>query len=461
MKNKSFIKDFLLVFVSNSLGLVLSVAINLLLPVLFAKDIVSYGFVQLYLLYIGYYYVFTLGICNGIYLKEGGKKFDSLDKNIYSAQFIIISLAQIVIASILAIFVLCFSNNPVKEMVCFFAIASIVILSVKEMFLVIFQATSKMKEYSIMTILSKLFNVLTILFAIFGGLKSVKMLLCGFVLSELIVLIYAIIQSRKLVFSKPCKFKTALKEAKENIASGYTILVSGLSAMLITGFAKLCVENHWGMEAFSKLSFTISIANLFMIFANSASIVLYPRLRNINIEKCNQSYKQINQLIVLLLFFAISFCHPAKLMLERFLPEYREALTYISILLPMCVFIGKSTMATQTYMKALRLEKQLMISNILSFIISAILVLVAVYILDDITVTVFAILIGQILRSVFCEIFLARSVEISVLKNTVIECLITAIFVLTHWVIGGWTGCIAYFAIVAIYIAFVFLNVKK
>ena len=61
----------------------------------------------------------------------------------------------------------------------------------------------------------------------------------------------------------------------------------------------------------------------------------------------------------------------------------------------MCVFIGKTTMATQTYMKALRLEKQLMISNLMSFAVSAVLVFVAVYILNDVTLTVFSILIGS------------------------------------------------------------------
>jgi len=460
MKNKRFLKDFLMVLSSNFLGLLLSVAMNLLIPILFAEDLSSYGYIQLYLLYAGYYYLFTLGACNGIYLKEGGNNFDSLDKGLYSAQFIVMTAWQVLLGILLGLGVVFFCNDANKQVVLFFATIGIVILSVREMLSVIFQATSKMKEYSIVTILSKLMSVLTILLAFVFGIKYYPALLCGFVFGESMVLLYALIASRKLIFSKPTGFKIAIKEVGRNIASGYTILVSGLTAMLITGFAKLCVENHWGITTFSKLSFTISLANLFIVFANAASVVLYPRLRNIGTEQCNSSYKKVNKLIVSLLFLGIGFCYPAKLLLQSFLPEYRESLVYISILLPMCVFIGKTTMATQTYMKALRLEKQLMISNLVSFAVSAALVFVAVYILNDITLTVFSILIGQILRAVFCEIFLSRTIRISVVQNTLIECLITACFVVTHWIIGGWLGSAIYMAAVLAYLAFVFITTR-
>ena len=126
----------------------------------------------------------------------------------------------------------------------------------------------------------------------------------------------------------------------------------------------------------------------------------------------------------------------------------------------MCVFIGKTTMATQTYMKALRLEKHLMISNLVSFGISAVLVVISVFVFDDITFTVFSILIGQILRAVLCEIFLAQTIKINVIKNTIVECIITACFVLTHWIVGGWIGSMVYLTIIALYFAFVFIDTK-
>lgn len=460
MKNKGFLKDFILVFMSNGLGLLLSVAMNLLLPIFFGKDVSSYGYIQLYLLYSGYYCVFNLGMCNGIYLKEGGNDFNSLNKSLYSGQFIILTVWQVVLGLIFIGGIIFFCDDYDKKIVYLTTIISVVFMSVREMFSVFFQATSKMKEYSVITILSKMMHVIVIAIAFVLAMKDYKLLLYGFAIGEIIVTAYSVFAGRKLTFNKPCGFKIAIKEVLSNIASGYTILVSGYTAMLITGFARICVENHWGIESFSKLSFTISLANLFVVFANAASVVLYPRLRKVDECEREQSYKKINELIVLMLFFGIGFCYPAKLILQAILPEYEESLVYISILLPICVYIGKSTMATQTFMKALRLEKQLMISNILSFVVSALLVVISVYVVNDITFTVFSILIGQMLRTVFCEIFLAKTMKISVLKNTVVECVLTAGFIVTHWVIGGWIGSIIYLAAVAAYIIFSLVTTK-
>ena len=460
MKKHTFFHDLFFVLSANGIGLILSVVINLLLPKIFSTDIGAYGYVQLYLLYVSYYYIFTLGICNGIYLKEGGNRIEDLSSKSYSSQFALFAVLQIVCGTAIGVCSLVFCNDVDKKFVFAIIGINIIIMGIREFFSMIFQATSKIRDYSIMTIISKCINATVIIIALISSIKDYKVLVMLLTAGELCSLIYALVRGKKLVSCKPKINKEIIKETISNIKSGSSILISGMTAMLITGFAKLCVENHWGIETFAKISFTISIANLFMVFANAASIVLYPRLKNIDLEKCNQSYRKLNRLIVLLLFFAIGFCYPAKLALQIFLPEYKEALFYISILLPMCVFIGKTTMATQTYMKALRLEKQLMISNLISFIISSILVIISVYVLDNITFTVFSILIGQILRAVLCEMFLARTIKINVIKNTIIECLITAFFVLTHWMIGGWIGSIVYLTIIALYFVVVFIDTK-
>ena len=460
MKKHTCFHDLFFVLFANGIGLILSVVINLFLPKIFSTDIGSYGYVQLYLLYVSYYYIFTLGICSGIYLKEGGNKIEDLSPKLYSNQFSLFALLQIFFGTVIVVCSLIFSSDIDKKFVFVMIGINIVIMGIREFFSMIFQATSKIRDYSIMTIISKCINATVIIVALIASIKDYKVLVMLLTVGELFSLLYALIRGKKLISCKPKINKEVIKETFSNIKSGSNILISGMTAMLITGFAKVCVENHWGIETFAKISFTISIANLFMVFANAASIVLYPRLKNIDLEKCNKTYKKINQLIVLLLFFAIGFCYPAKLALQSFLPEYKESLLYISILLPMCVFIGKTTMATQTYMKALRLEKHLMISNLVSFGISAVLVVISVFVFDDITFTVFSILIGQILRAVLCEIFLAQTIKINVIKNTIVECIITACFVLTHWIIGGWIGSMVYLTIIALYFAFVFIDTK-
>lgn len=460
IEKNTFFHDLFFVLFANGIGLILSIVINLLLPKLFSTNYESYGYIQLYLLYVSYYYIFTLGICNGIYLKEGGNKIEDLSPKLYSNQFNLFALLQVFFGTVIVVCSLIVSSDTDKKFVFVMIGINIVIMGIREFFSMIFQATSKIRDYSIMTIISKCINATVIIIALIASIKDYKVLVMLLTVGELSSLMYALIRGKKLISCKPKINKEVITETISNIKNGSSILISGMTAMLITGFAKLCVENHWGIETFAKISFSISISNLFMVFANAASIVLYPRLKSIDLEKCNQTHKKINQIIVLLLFFAIGLCYPAKLALQSFLPEYKESLLYVSILLPMCVFIGKTTMVTQTYMKALRLEKQLMISNLVSFAISAVLVLVSVYVLDNITFTAFSILTGQILRAVLCESFLARKIKINVVKNTIYECLITACFVLTHWIIGGWRGSVVYLTIISLYFMFVFITTK-
>lgn len=460
-KKHTFLKDLSLVVLANGTGLVLSLVMNLLLPKLFSDNIASYGYVQLYLLYVGYYYIFTLGICNGIYLKEGGRSFDALSASKYSGQFWLFFIIETVFGIIIALGSAFFVSDQDKRFVFILIGINVIIMGIREFFLMIFQATSRIKDYSLMTMISKCVNASVIIVALLVSFRDYKSIIVMLTIGEAASLIFAMILGRKLFCATPVINKETIAETKTNALAGLSILVSGATAMLVTGFAKLCVENHWGIETFAKISFTISIANLFVVFANAISVVLYPRLRKSDPSKLANTYSKLNITVVCVLFLTISLCYPARVVLELFLPEYKEALIYVSILLPMCVFIGKTSIVTQTYMKALRLEKQLMISNVISFVISAGLVVVSVYLFESVVLTVFSILIGQMLRATVCEAMLARTIHKNIVKTVAIEVLLTAFFVITHWIAGGWLGSALYFAVIVFSLIFALIIGRK
>lgn len=80
MNNKvlNFLKNFSYTFSSNLITLVVSTLVTLIVPKLIGVE--DYGFWQLYMFYSTYVGFFHFGWNDGIYLRYGGEKYESLDK---------------------------------------------------------------------------------------------------------------------------------------------------------------------------------------------------------------------------------------------------------------------------------------------------------------------------------------------------------------------------------------------
>ena len=86
-KTGEFIKKIMYSIGANALHLCVSLLTTLLVPKFFGVQIEQYGYLQIYLFYVSYIGFFHLGLCDGIYLRDAGKKYEDLDKNLYSSQF--------------------------------------------------------------------------------------------------------------------------------------------------------------------------------------------------------------------------------------------------------------------------------------------------------------------------------------------------------------------------------------
>lgn len=449
---KKFYKDFFLVFTTNVFGLILSTVMNLVMPIIFKDDVAAYGYVQLFLLYVSYYYIFDLGLCNGVYLIEGGKEFHALNRGLYSGLFMVLGISQTIVGIMISILAAIFVTDGNKQFVFFIVAVNIVFMQLKTLFIVIDQATNRIKEYSITNIICKLLNAVAILLALLLGIRDYRLLIVLLTVGEVASCIYAVIDCRTLLLCKPEPLPHIWRGIMENIRAGFSILVSGLSAMLMMGFTRLAIEGYWGIEMFAKVSFTIGLSNMFMLFINAVSVVLYPQLKRTSDEKYITLYDQLRNLLMLLLITALLFYYPMRLLLEYILPEYHEGLRYMGILLPICLYSSKMALLLQTYMKVLRLEKKLMNVNLVAMLVSVIATVISVFLLNDLTLSVCSILLSQTFRSIYAEILLSRHIRIHVIRDIVYEFIITVVFVVANWWIGGWPGMLLYLASVIGYI---------
>ncbi len=453
MKN-SFKKNFSMVFLSNCIGFVLSVTMGFVLPIVFKSSIDAYGYVQLYLLYVSYYYIFDFGLSNGIYLKEGGRSYQELDAGVYSGQFRILVAVECLLSIIIVLYALFNITSSDKQLIAFMVAINIVIMLARTYATVILQSTSRIKEYSLTIITVKALNAAAVIVALLSGIRNYRIFIVLLTLGEFLAMVYSVVCCKDKLFAKSAPVSVLKKELKQNVSAGLNIIISGAAAMLMAGFARLMIENKWGIDAFAKISFTVSISNMFMLFINAVAVVLYPKLRNTAKDRQIVLYNKMRDALMGMMFVGITVYYPLREVLSRILPEYSESIKYMAILLPICLYNSKMSLLIQTYMNVLRLEKKLMRVNIISLAFSVLLTIISVYYMQNITLAVISMLVSQVFRTVLAEIVLSRKLNIYPVKDILYELILTIMFVICNWFISGILGAIIFIICVIGYLFF-------
>ena len=453
-----FIKNLSYTFVSNILSMIISAVLVLVIPKLVGVE--TYGYYQLYLFYTSYVGVLYFGWCDGIYLRLGGKYYDDLDKPLYSTQFRLLGLMEIIIYVCIFLGSLLFINDVNKHFVIGAVCVAAVGMCLRWFITFILQPTARIKEYAIVTISEKILFVILTMTLMAVGYRDYKLILAADVLSKYVSLGIGIWYCRDIVFSKAAPIRTAISEIKENMSAGIKLMLASLSSMLIIGVVRFGVENHWDIATFGKVSLTLSLSNMVMTAINAIAVVMYPMLRRTNEGSLPKIYSIMRVLLMGIIFGGIVFYYPAYKILSLWLPQYAASLRYAAILLPMCAYESKMSMLVSTYYKTLRLENLLMKCNMAALGLSVILTLVSTLVLNSVTAAIISILIVLIFRCVLSEIILSTKMPIKVIKDIVIELIMTVAFIVCNWFFGVW-GMIAYFICYLIYISLKQNDIKE
>ena len=164
---------------------------------------------------------------------------------------------------------------------------------------------------------------------------------------------------------------------------------------------------------------------------------------------------------MVLLFGILIAYYPMRYLISQWLPQYSDSLIYMSILFPILVYEGKTALLINTYLKTLRKEKVIMVSNIVTLILSLVVTLFNVFILKSLNIIILSILGLLMFRSVFAEIALSRVIRISVKKKIFIEISTTIIFVWIGLIFNNWFSVPLYLLIYLIYLYINKKDIKK
>jgi O-antigen/teichoic acid export membrane protein len=462
LKVKEFAKNFSYTVLVNVITLLITAILTLIVPKFFGTK--EFAYWQLYVFYLSYVGFFHFGWADGVYLRYGGEKYDGLDQSKFVTQFWLFVLLQSTIGIIFTVFLFLIKDAD-KSYTLLMTIIYGIIVNPRYLLLFVLQGTNRIKAYAKIMLLDRiLFTILVLLILIIGN-RDYKSLIIADVISRGISMIYTMYICKEIVFGKLSPLKGGFVEAWDNISVGIQLMLANIASNFIIGIVRIGIERKWGIEAFGKISLTISISNLLLNFINSISVVIFPLLRRSSKESMSQTYLNIRSLLMASVFGMLLVYQPARSILSIWLPQYAESLKYMVLLFPICVFESKTALLTNTYLKTLRKEKYILLANVTAVLLSLFFVAITVFTFKSLTMSIISVVVLVAFKSIYAEILISRILSLHMLKDIFVELGMTIIFITCGWFISGWLNVLIYFVAYFIYLIInrsnILLSVKR
>jgi O-antigen/teichoic acid export membrane protein len=452
LNNKAitFIKNFSYSLSSNLISIIISSIIILIVPKLIGVK--EYGYWQLYLFYSSYVGFLHFGWNDGIYLRYGGKEYRDLDKNLFFSQFWMLVISQICLGIIILVISFSITLDENRLFILSMTAICMFIVNVRYMLIYILQTTNRIKEYAQITMLEKVLYCILILFFLFVGVRQYKLLIIIDLIGKLISLFYSIYCCRDMVFRKASLFTMNIKEMFENISVGIKLMFANIASMLIIGIVQFGIERTWDVATFGKIALVLSVSNLLMVFINAVGIIMFPVLRRADIEDLPKLYSTIRTILMAPLLGILVIYYPVKILISMWLPQYAQSFEYMALIFPVCIFEGKMALLINSYLKTLRKEKLMMQINWVVVILSVILTSLLTLVFKNLTLSVISIVVLLAFRCVLAESYLSKGLKISVLKDIVLEIVMSLVFIITGWFNSSIIGISIYLLAYVLYL---------
>lgn len=324
-------KGIMSVFFANVLNLVISLFTAFILPKLMSVE--TYGEIRLFTLAVTYLGILHLGYSDGMYLRNGGKTINTLDKKEIKIEFDTFKIFQLMVC-FLAIVISLIIGNKILLM-CSLVIVPV---GVSNYVRSLYTAIGEFKKYSrytnINTIMIFIVNIILLLVV-----KTDYYL--WYIIAYVVVyfLYWAFIEYElHKILNRPKWWpKFRRQYLKENIASGIFLMTGNFCNVIFTSIDRLFVQGLIGLTDFAYYSFAVSIENFLNVFITPISTTMY------NYFCKNPTGKKVVMIKKYCLFLAsviAAFVFPAKFIVEHWIPKYNGSLSVLFFLIAaQCVAI--------------------------------------------------------------------------------------------------------------------------
>ncbi len=454
MDKKKFLTNVSFALIAQIISLLSSFIIQLFAPKILG--VTSFGYWQLFVFYASYTNISRIGITDGMYLQNGGKTREQIDKGLIKTELVLFMLFQLLVSAVLWLVVKRAVSDPDRLYVFAASLICLPFINYNNFLGHLFQAINETKLYSVSEALYNLLWFFGLGALFLGRHKGYDVLVVFYIVGQAVAAVYLTCKAGFLFRAGFCKIKRALRNMFEEMKVGIFLLFSIYASMLITGSTRFIVDGKWGIDSFSYFSFALSWATFIMKFMSQVGMVLFPSLRTLREDSQKSTFTSVNNMIGILLPAFLVLFVPIGLFVNWWLPQYNASLAYLSILLPLCVFDGKMQLVYSTYFKVIQKPSWLLYVNLLAAGISFIFSLICAYAFESMLGIAVALLIALIVRSIASEILLSRFMKLKRNKTLDLsELVLTASFVVGNLFLAKTPAFILY---VLFYLAFVLVN---
>lgn len=366
-------KAVLKVLSANVLVLLIGIVQTLLLPSILGPK--EFGYYSYYSLYTSYAGILILGMCDGFFIKQSGKKYEDLDKKEFSTYNYILFLYLLIVITMIIIGIMLFHEQDKKYYLLILVCIGTFMVDYKSYYLFINQATARFTIYAKGRVIQKIILLLATILIIFVDNATAYIIIFASIIGDLITILYFAFYSKDILSSKPEFSKKNIFETFDNIKVGFTLTLYGVSEMLMTSFGRFLIERKLGIIELGYYSLLFSVSALFTQLIYAVTTVLFPLLRRKTVEKSILFLNNLDNLIIYLSGIILVLYYPARFILQIIFPEYTSAMNVMMFIFPIIVSQSRLTLVYNISYKVLRFEKRLLLNTASALAFSVIITL--------------------------------------------------------------------------------------
>ncbi|MDM8246388.1 hypothetical protein QUW40_07215 [Collinsella tanakaei] len=448
----SIIKNLLTAFAAQGVSLLVSASMSLLVPKVMGVE--DYGFWQLFIFYLGYSGLMLLGLNDGVYLLEGGKTRETIDKRSLSGQFCGALVLQIGMSAALLVGSSALASSNERAFVVS-AVAVYALLNNISAFIgYIFQALNETRLFSKSIMIDRGVFLVLLLLSFGFRVSDYRIYITMYIVGKAVCLAYCLFHGYTLVNSRVQSIRAILSDCIHSIKVGFALTISNIMGSLVLGISRLLIDSGWGIVEFGYTSLALSLVSFFTVFVSQVAMVLFPALRQCNTAVQANIYRSMRNGIEIVFPAAYLLYFPIVAILSLWLPMYSTSFKLFGVLLPLCVFDAKQNICSATYLKVLREERLLLIINIATVGLSLLLSLLGMSAFHSIEMTLLGAVAAIVVRSLVSDWYLSRRMRVGQASLPAAEVLLTAVFIVTFDAVSPVLAALLYAASYGLYLLY-------
>ena len=339
--------------------------VNVFLSLVVARrlPVEDFAYWQLFTFYNAFAGLAALGVEHGVYLRCAGLSPSGLDAPLQGGQFRFLAVYALACGGAVAGLAAALVPNGPRRTVLLAVAGYLVLVTLTGFLDCLFQAVGQTRVYSTAVIVTRVVFLLLAAGLLLAGVRRFQALLWCWLCAQGLGLAFACVAARRVVTARGAPLRGVFKELMRNSRAGLPLLLAAFAGGMLAGSGRLVADQTFGIAVFGQFSFALALVNMLGQFVGQVGMVLFPAMKRAGQDALAPAWRLVDVALHLFLPLLLLFYAPARALLGLWLPRYAQSLALLALLLPLCLFDGKTQILYNTWLKVHRREKAMLAVN--------------------------------------------------------------------------------------------------